>query len=213
MTGSSLPPSRPSFPRVATEHARDTRVYHHHYHYHYHYYHCPPPSRRRVASTVTIGPLLSRPKVSRRFTALPFPPYVLHTRDDSTPSRRIPTALLRPPSLSDSVARLPPPSEISPSRAAHNSTRALFLPPSRSACKWFERARTLIPPQTKRCEAHGESVESFALLRAVPFSAPLCYSTSEPKACSPLSRIAFSLSPLVTPVNTHLRPRCTFARV
>lgn len=87
------------------------------------------------------GPLLSRPKVSRRFTALPFPPYVLHTRDDSTPSRRIPTALLRPPSLSDSVARLPPPSEISPSRAAHNSTRALFLPPSRSACKWFERWR------------------------------------------------------------------------
>lgn len=171
---SSLPPSRPSFPRVATEHARDTRVYHHHYHYHYHYYRCPPPSRRRIASTVTIGPLLSRPKVSRRFTALPFPPHVPHTRDDSTPSRRIPTALL--PVLPPCPTRSPdfrhPPRSLPPAPLITPLALSFSLPLARSACKWSERARTLIPPQTKRCEAHGESVESFALLRAVPFSAP-----------------------------------------
>jgi len=152
----------PSFPRVATEHARDTRVYHHHYRGGVHYHH-PPPLRRRITSTVTIV------RWRERFSPLPllsFAPLYrftfpsLHTRDDSTSSDTYSTF----PSPSIWVARLPPSSAISPSLAAHNSTHALSfslslslsLSLSHSACKWFERARTLIPLQAKRCEAHGE---------------------------------------------------------
>lgn len=60
----------------------------------------------------------------------------------------------------------------------------------------------------------GESVKSFALLLRAQRS--LFFDnhhrpTSEPKD-SPFSRIPFSLSPLVTPVNINLYPRYTLDR-
>lgn len=130
--------------RLATEHARETRVYHP-----YHY--SQPPSRVALAPLrSSYGHQVVLPPASKFRAVLLYPPYI----PVMIRPRRIPTALLRRPLShlivsrpTSATLRDPPP--LSP-------LFSISPTPRRSACKWFKCVRTLIPLRAKRCEAHRQ---------------------------------------------------------